>query len=68
MTVRKGAKGNLTKILQRALHAKGYGNLCGTIDGEFGSNTYNAVTAFQRSRGLVVDGLVGKKTWKALLA
>ena len=37
------------------------------IDGLFGSQTHNAVRLYQDSRGLVVDGIVGKNTWKSLL-
>jgi peptidoglycan hydrolase-like protein with peptidoglycan-binding domain len=35
-------------------------------DGNFGSRTLAAVKRFQRLKGLVVDGLVGPKTWHAL--
>lgn len=37
-------------------------------DGRFGSGTRRAVVAFQRSRGLAPDGIVGPDTWVALLA
>jgi hypothetical protein len=36
------------------------------VDGIFGNNTLSAVKSFQKSRGLVVDGVVGPKTWGAL--
>ena len=36
-------------------------------DGEFGKETYNAVRKFQRAYSLGVDGIVGPKTWAALL-
>lgn len=35
-------------------------------DGRFGAGTDAAVRAFQRSKGLQVDGIVGEKTWAAL--
>jgi len=34
-----------------------------TIDGVFGTETRNAVTAFQRIFNLTPDGIVGKRTW-----
>lgn len=38
------------------------------IDGIFGPRTEAAVSAFQRARRLVVDGIVAPKTWKQLLS
>jgi hypothetical protein len=38
-----------------------------TIDGDFGSKTLAAAKAFQQKNGLVQDGVVGPKTWKALI-
>lgn len=37
-------------------------------DGRFGPSTTEAVIAFQRSSGLVQDGIVGPRTWAALAA
>lgn len=34
----------------------------------FGKDTDKAVRAFQKSKGLVVDGIVGPNTWKSLLS
>ncbi len=65
VTVRKGAKGNLTKIIQRRLRSKGF-NPSGGIDGIFGNGTYNSIKKFQKANGLVADGIVGQETWKAL--
>lgn len=39
----------------------------GTPDSDFGPLTEEAVKAFQRSRGLTDDGVVGRLTWEALL-
>jgi|GEM_PF-6828194 len=39
-----------------------------TPDGWFGVNTEEAVREFQREKGLIVDGIVGRKTWGALEA
>src|SRR5262245_24899884 len=36
------------------------------VDGDFGGLTDSAVRSYQASRGLDVDGLVGKQTWDAL--
>lgn len=64
-TVRQGARGGITKLLQERLNALGFN--CGTVDGIFGGNTANAVKAFQRAKGLSVDGIVGQNTWRKLL-
>jgi peptidoglycan hydrolase-like protein with peptidoglycan-binding domain len=34
-----------------------------TVDGDFGTKTHDATTAYQRARGLEADGVVGRKTW-----
>lgn len=65
--VRKGAKGNISKIIQERLIAKGYSVGPWGADGCFGQGTYDAVIKFQRAKGLSADGIVGKNTWKALL-
>ena len=66
VTVRQGAKGNLTKIIQRRLIALGYSVGRWGADGSFGPATYAAVVKFQKANGLVVDGVVGPETWTAL--
>ena len=63
--VKKGARGSITKLLQEKLVSLGY-NTNG-VDGIFGSGTENAVRLFQKSNRLVVDGIVGKNTWKKIL-
>ena len=52
------------KQVQQKLKELGYYK--GAIDGIFGSQTITAVKNFQRDYGLVVDGIVGKKTLAAL--
>lgn len=69
--LRKGATGAQVKTLQRLLTALGYKMKNGWktygVDGSFGAATYNAVISFQRAKGLAADGIVGAKTWNALL-
>ncbi|WP_263707627.1 peptidoglycan-binding domain-containing protein, partial [Shouchella tritolerans] len=65
VNVRKGAKGNLTRVLQALLYMAGQNP--GPFDGHFGDGTEKAVRAFQKAKGLSVDGIAGKATWKALL-
>ena len=64
-TLRKGASGNITKLLQEKLVKLGY-NTNG-VDGILGSGTYSAVREFQKTRGLSADGIVGQNTWRKLL-
>lgn len=65
-TLRNGSKGTQVRVLQWLLNENGYN--AGTIDGIFGTNTKNAVIAFQTALGLAADGIVGKNTWTKLLA
>ena len=62
-TLRQGARGAAVSQLQNRLRAHGY-NV--SVDGDFGPATANAVRAFQRAKGLGVDGVVGPNTWRAL--
>ena len=63
--MKEGARGNITKLLQEKLVSLGY-NTNG-VDGIFGSATDNAIRLYQRANNLVVDGIVGKNTWRKLL-
>jgi hypothetical protein len=65
-TLKNGDKNDYVKILQTKLNAKGYTPKL-AVDGDFGSKTLAAVKWFQTKNGLVVDGVVGPKTWAALL-
>ncbi|WP_068677237.1 N-acetylmuramoyl-L-alanine amidase [Oceanobacillus sp. Castelsardo] len=62
--VDRGAKGNLTWIIQATLSSKGYDT--NGVDGIYGSGTVNAVKKFQRSARLQADGIFGKNTAEAL--
>ena len=66
VNVRRNARGNLTKIIQRRLREKGYSIGRAGVDGIFGRDTENAVKRFQKDNGLKVDGIVGRNTWKEL--
>ena len=52
------------KQVQIALRKAGFYK--GDIDGKQGPKTKEAIKAFQKARGLKVDGVVGKTTWQAL--
>lgn len=64
-TLKKGARGNITKLLQEKLVSLGYHT--NGIDGIFGVGTEKAVIYFQKAYGLVADGIVGQNTWRKLL-
>lgn len=63
INVRQGAEGNLTKLIQMMLFMKGY-NI--GIDGIFGNETARALGQFQNDKGLSVDKICGKNTFKKL--
>lgn len=60
-----GSNTAAVRSLQILLNSNNYN--CGTPDGDFGSNTLNAVKTFQRAKGLTVDGIVGQNTWAVLI-
>jgi len=55
MILKIGSKGNQVKLLQEYLGL--------TTDGVFGRNTHNTVMKWQTVKNLLVDGIVGPKTW-----
>ena len=60
----KGQISNNVKTLQENLIKLGF--LSGKADGAFGTNTENAVKAFQRKYNLTADGLAGQTTLKKI--
>ena len=68
--MKRGDKGPRVETMQRILVRLGFltESAFATGPGVFGPKTEAAVTAFQRSAGLRVDGVVGKDTESALVA
>jgi peptidoglycan hydrolase-like protein with peptidoglycan-binding domain len=65
VTVQQGSRGAAVRAAQVQLNKYGYGL---AVDGIFGGRTRSATVAFQRSRGLSDDGIIGPNTWRALAA
>lgn len=63
-SLRLGSSGSQVRCLQQALAANGASP--GPIDGIFGNQTRGAVVAYQRAKGLYVDGIAGRQTGTAL--
>lgn len=59
-----GAEGPAVRSLQQRLRDLGYN--IGSVDGDFGQTTENAVKAFQSRNGLTVDGIAGTATLNRL--
>lgn len=59
--LKKGSSDPAVKDLQEALVALGFDP--GPVDGIFGAITESAVKAFQQSREIPADGVVGRVTW-----
>ena len=65
--LKRGSKGAEVWTLQTLLKGLGYNLGSYGVDGDFGSATETAVKAYQKAKGLEVDGEVGKNTWNRLL-
>lgn len=64
MFLKEDSKGPAVIRLQKQLKKLGFNP--GKIDGDFGPATKAALIAFQRSRGLLADGIAGPRTLTAL--
>lgn len=62
--LKMGSRGTDVTYLQQRLVVKRYD--VGSVDGIFGVKTFEAVKVFQMDNNLVVDGIVGAKTWAEL--
>lgn len=62
--LRQGDKGDAVKWLQAGINKLSGANLA--VDGDFGGRTTEAVKNLQRWFHLVVDGIVGPRTWEIL--
>ena len=62
--VRRGDTIFPVRSLQQLLRAR---NHPVAVDGDFGPMTESAVKAFQQSKGLTADGIVGPNTWPKLV-
>lgn len=65
VSVKQGARGNITRILQGMLYCKGYDPK--GFDGAFGPNCAKAVKSFQTSNGLTPDAVAGRNTFGKLM-
>jgi peptidoglycan hydrolase-like protein with peptidoglycan-binding domain len=65
VNVQNGSSGDAVRAVQSQLLARGYGV---SVDGAFGPGTQSAVQAFQSTKGLTADGIVGPDTWAKLTA
>ena len=61
----RSSKGKITALVQEYLKALGYYR--GKVDGINGKLTQEAIKGFQSDHNLLVDGIVGQNTWRALL-
>ena len=63
--IRYMSRGVYVCVAQDALIFLGYDT--GGLDGVFGRKTENSVKEYQRTRGLVADGIIGPATWRMLM-
>lgn len=61
--VKVGAKGNITLLINSKLKCLGYNTL---MSDTYSSQTQNAIIQFQKSHGLLADGICGRNTFEKL--
>lgn len=66
-TLRKGSKGEPVRALQTLLILRGQKLATYGADGDFGSETEIALRAYQKLKGLTIDGICGSDDWKTLI-
>ncbi len=64
--VSRGSTGTAARQVQQRLKELGY--LSGAVDGQFGSASVSALTAFQAMNGLTADGIAGSGTYAVLFS
>ena len=64
MIIGNGARGPLVRKLQEELKKRGFYLI--EVDGIYGSDTKEAVMAFQKSEGLPADGIAGPQLFRSL--
>ena len=63
ISLKVGARGNITYLMQGMLVCRGYKLVA---DGYFGNQTLNIVRDFQRAKDLYIDGVCGRETFAKL--
>ena len=66
-TLRKGSKGEPVRALQALLILRGQKLATYGTDGDFGNETEIALRAYQKLKGLTIDGICGSDDWKTLI-
>jgi peptidoglycan hydrolase-like protein with peptidoglycan-binding domain len=64
VTVRRASRGHAVRAVQQQLNAR---RSSLAVDGDFGSQTEQAVRRFQQEHSLLIDGIVGPSTWHSLV-
>ena len=61
----RGARGAIVRSVQEQLRAGGF--YTGEVDGQFGGGTFRAVSGFQQSANLPMNGVLDDSTWTGLM-